>query len=228
VSRKGAKGLWGEGRVRSLACPGLYGEGWQAHSVRRESCDSPSSPEPAAGLFGGLVGRGASSEPRVPGLVRRGLAGALRARERAAILPAVQSLRLASSEGENGEGVSREGGKGLGGEGRLGKTPEGQGDRALRGLSTRGATQEDRHLVVSTEKRGELERLVVEANSREHPRRLPVTFYPSSSEEGTRVGSITSKPDGVVDESMVSLSATASVHACEAGGMWRHETIRRK
>jgi hypothetical protein len=82
--------------------------------------------------------------------------------------------------------------------------------------------------VVSTEKRGELERLVVEANSREHPRRLPVTFYPSSSEEGTRVGSITSKPDGVVDESMVSLSATASVHACEAGGMWRHETIRRK
>ena len=53
-----------------------------------------------------------------------------------------------------------------------------------------------------TEKRGELERLVVEANSREHPRRLPVTFYPSSSEEGTRVGSITFKPDGVVDESM--------------------------
>ena len=55
---------------------------------------------------------------------------------------------------------------------------------------------------IPTEKRGELERLVVEANSREHPRRLPVTFYPSSSEEGTRVGSITFKPDGVVDESM--------------------------
>ena len=95
------------------------------------------------------MGRGASSEPLVPGLVRRGLAGALRARERAVILPAVQSLRLASAVGENGEGVSREGGKGLGGEGRLGKTPEGQGDRALRGLSTRGATQEDRSLAVS-------------------------------------------------------------------------------
>jgi hypothetical protein len=67
------------GEFGASLCPGLYGEGWQAHSVRRESCDSPSSPEPAAGLFGGLVGRGASSEPRVPGLVRRGLAGALRA-----------------------------------------------------------------------------------------------------------------------------------------------------
>jgi hypothetical protein len=28
--------------------------------------------------------------------------------------------------------------------------------------------------------------------------------------------------------SIVSMSATASVHACEAGGMWRHETIYRK
>jgi hypothetical protein len=27
---------------------------------------------------------------------------------------------------------------------------------------------------------------------------------------------------------IVSMSATASVHACEAGGMWRHETIYRK
>ena len=58
-AREGAKGgacwegLWGEVRVRSLSCPGLYGEGWQAHFVRRESCDSPSSPEPAAGWFGG-------------------------------------------------------------------------------------------------------------------------------------------------------------------------------
>jgi hypothetical protein len=24
----GSEGWWGEGRVRSLACPGLYGEGW--------------------------------------------------------------------------------------------------------------------------------------------------------------------------------------------------------
>ena len=55
---------------------------------------------------------------------------------------------------------------------------------------------------IPTEMRSELERLVVEANSREHPRRLPVTFHPSSSSEGTRVGSITFKPDGVVEESM--------------------------
>jgi hypothetical protein len=55
---------------------------------------------------------------------------------------------------------------------------------------------------IPTEKRGELERLVVEANAREHPRRLPVTFYSSTREEGTRVGSITFKPDGVMDESM--------------------------
>jgi hypothetical protein len=34
-----SRGVLGEGRV---------GRGWQAHSVRRESCDSPSSPEPAA------------------------------------------------------------------------------------------------------------------------------------------------------------------------------------
>jgi hypothetical protein len=94
------------------------------------------------------VGRGASSEPRVPGLVRRGLAGALRARERAVILPAVQSLRLASSEGENGEGVSREGAKGLGGRGAITENAGGVGDRALRGLSSRGATQEDRPLAV--------------------------------------------------------------------------------
>jgi hypothetical protein len=55
---------------------------------------------------------------------------------------------------------------------------------------------------IPTEKRGELERLVVEANAREHPRRLPVTFHPSSSSEGTRVGSNTFRPDGVVEESM--------------------------
>lgn len=55
---------------------------------------------------------------------------------------------------------------------------------------------------IPTEKRSELERLVVEANAREHPRRLPVTFYSSSRSEGTRVGSITFKPDGVVDESI--------------------------
>ncbi len=43
----------------------------------------------------------------MPGLVRRGLAGALRARERAVILPAVQSLRRAGSEGLWGEGRER-------------------------------------------------------------------------------------------------------------------------
>jgi hypothetical protein len=44
VSGEGAKG-WKEvaGWER-----GLWGGGWQAHSVRRESCNSDSSPEPAA------------------------------------------------------------------------------------------------------------------------------------------------------------------------------------
>ncbi len=47
------------------------------------------------GLYGGgLVGRVASTEPRVPGLVGRWRVGALRARERAVMLTAVQSLRL--------------------------------------------------------------------------------------------------------------------------------------
>ena len=55
---------------------------------------------------------------------------------------------------------------------------------------------------IPTKKRSELERLMVEANTREHPRRLPVTFYRSSREEGARVGYINFKPDGVVDESM--------------------------
>jgi len=35
---------WGDARVR---------RGGRAHSVRPESCDSPSSPEPAASLYGG-------------------------------------------------------------------------------------------------------------------------------------------------------------------------------
>jgi hypothetical protein len=30
------------------------------------------------------------------------------------------------------------------------------------------------------------------------------------------------------EQAIVSMTATASVHACEAGGMWRHETIYRK
>jgi hypothetical protein len=36
--------------------------------VRRESCDAPSSPEPAARVFGeGACWESASTEPRVPG-----------------------------------------------------------------------------------------------------------------------------------------------------------------
>ena len=53
--------------------PGLVRRAGRAHSVRPESCDSPSSPEPSASLFGGddcLLG-GASTEPRDPGLGRR-------------------------------------------------------------------------------------------------------------------------------------------------------------
>jgi len=50
----GSEGAWSER---------AWSEGWQAHSVRRESCDSPSSPEPAALLFGGGL------------VVRRGLCG---------------------------------------------------------------------------------------------------------------------------------------------------------
>jgi hypothetical protein len=119
-----------------LSAPrGLVRRAGRRTPCARESCDSDSSPEPAAGLLGGddcLLG-GASTEPRDPRLVRRGLVGwreygtsrarslyggrragaqrsqgagserglvgALRARERAVILPAVQSLRLACWEG---------------------------------------------------------------------------------------------------------------------------------
>jgi hypothetical protein len=81
--------------------------------VRPESCDSPSSPEPAASLFGdGLFGRGlwgerAARTPCAP---------------RAVILPAVQSLRLACSEtgwlggglwGVGGEKWEKQGGMSL-------------------------------------------------------------------------------------------------------------------
>ena len=38
---------------RPFAGRACRGEGWQAHSVRRESCNSDSSPEPAASFFGG-------------------------------------------------------------------------------------------------------------------------------------------------------------------------------
>jgi hypothetical protein len=96
--------------------------------------------------------------------VRRGgvlggwLAGALRARERAVILPAVQSLRRAGSEGENGEGVSREGAKGLGQEWRLGRTPEGQGDLALGGsFDSRGNERTDNLRFQRAEVTGKLE-----------------------------------------------------------------------
>jgi hypothetical protein len=50
-------GAWSEGLVRRAG---------RAHSVRPESCDSPSSPEPAASWFGGdycLLGRRACGVP---------------------------------------------------------------------------------------------------------------------------------------------------------------------
>ena len=68
----GRRGLWGEGRVQSLPVPGLVGEGLlgggaQAHSVRRESCNSDSSPEPAA-----ACSEGADVREHVPTLVGEG------------------------------------------------------------------------------------------------------------------------------------------------------------
>jgi hypothetical protein len=98
------KGLWGDARVRSLACPGLCGEGWQAHSVRRESCDSPSSPEPSAACSKrGRVGRGAAG--RRFHFVACGERAGRRTScaERAVILTAVQSLRLLVRRGACGE-----------------------------------------------------------------------------------------------------------------------------
>jgi len=48
------------------------GGGWQAHSVRRESCDAHSSTEPAAREYGeGVVGD-KGGRALVRGLVRRG------------------------------------------------------------------------------------------------------------------------------------------------------------
>jgi hypothetical protein len=65
--------LWGKGRVRSLAVPGLFGAS--------------------------VIGERRAGAQRSQGRVVRGLARALRAQERAVILTAVQSLRLACSEG---------------------------------------------------------------------------------------------------------------------------------
>ena len=44
MGRAGLEGAWSE--------RGLVWRGWQAHFVRRESCNSDSSPEPSARLFG--------------------------------------------------------------------------------------------------------------------------------------------------------------------------------
>jgi hypothetical protein len=46
---------WGSAILR-----GLFGKGLWAHSVRRESCNSDSSPEPSAAGWEGLVGRARS------------------------------------------------------------------------------------------------------------------------------------------------------------------------
>jgi hypothetical protein len=72
------RGRFGRARVRSLACPGLFGGGlwgetcWQAHSVRGESCNSDSSPEPSAacsegGVWGSVL---LLLEPGVPRVAR--------------------------------------------------------------------------------------------------------------------------------------------------------------
>ncbi|RFC50579.1 MAG: hypothetical protein DVB22_001975 [Verrucomicrobia bacterium] len=147
------EGVWGErecGASRARACS----EGWQAHSVRRESCNSDSSPEPAALWFGGvLFGERRAGAQRSQGLVRRGgqahfvrrgscdahsstepaallwgereygerRAGAQRSQGlvrragrrtpcagRAVMLTAVQSLRLACTEGRVRRGASAE------------------------------------------------------------------------------------------------------------------------
>ncbi len=98
-------GVWGEGAGSERAC--------RRTPCARESCDALSSPEPAARWFGGACGESASTEPRVPGLGRRGRvrrASGKRAphAERAVILPAVQSLRRACSErGRVGRGRVR-------------------------------------------------------------------------------------------------------------------------
>ncbi len=56
-SREGAKGLLGEGASTEPRDP----RGWQAHSARRESCSSDSSPEHAAGWFGEVSAEPAGS-----------------------------------------------------------------------------------------------------------------------------------------------------------------------
>ncbi len=103
----------GEGRVRRLAVTGWYG------GVESLSGDGPASwlRESGSGLphskaFGGRVRRGASTEPRGPGLVRRG--GELERGRASGLAPgrrqqasAFQGLRRAGSERGGGGLVGR-------------------------------------------------------------------------------------------------------------------------
>ena len=55
----GVEGLVGRGWFGGAKGEGLGGRAGRAHSVRPKSCDSPSSPEPAALAFGGDLVRAA-------------------------------------------------------------------------------------------------------------------------------------------------------------------------
>ena len=75
----GEGGANGEGGSREDA-EGWWGGGWQAHSVRRESCDGSQQSRAFGGLVRrGRVRRGPTGTSAFPGLFGGGLAGALRA-----------------------------------------------------------------------------------------------------------------------------------------------------
>ena len=101
-------GLLGEGERAEgdLGVPGLVRRGGELERCRASGL----APESGSGLpqskaFGWLVRRGrgmlggASTEPRVPGLVRRGAGRRTPCAERAVMLTAVQSLRLLERRG---------------------------------------------------------------------------------------------------------------------------------
>ena len=73
---EGVGGPWCDGRGAGMYpyCGGLFGRGWQAHSVRGESCNTDSSPEPSAACSeGGNPVRGSVLlcwEPGVPRVAR--------------------------------------------------------------------------------------------------------------------------------------------------------------
>jgi hypothetical protein len=87
----GESGLIGERRAGAQRSQGACSEGaGRRTSCARESCNSDSSPEPSAACSEGAGGE----RGEYGGLLGRVRVGALRARGRAVILTAVQSLRL--------------------------------------------------------------------------------------------------------------------------------------